>query len=40
MNQLAKILACEWAKDNIRSNVVAPGFIKTPMAQEVIIYNF
>ncbi|XP_057522508.1 tropinone reductase homolog At5g06060-like [Amaranthus tricolor] len=34
MNQLAKILACEWAKDNIRSNVVAPGFIKTPMAQE------
>ncbi|CAO2825970.1 unnamed protein product [Amaranthus hypochondriacus] len=34
MNQLAKILACEWAKDNIRCNVVAPGFIKTPMAEE------
>ncbi|XP_075635364.1 tropinone reductase homolog At5g06060-like isoform X7 [Castanea sativa] len=29
MNQLAKYLACEWAKDNIRINSVAPWFIKT-----------
>ncbi|KAI5321896.1 hypothetical protein L3X38_030968 [Prunus dulcis] len=29
MNQLAKNLACEWAKDNIRTNSVAPWFIKT-----------
>ncbi|XP_075635367.1 tropinone reductase homolog At1g07440-like isoform X10 [Castanea sativa] len=32
MNQLAKYLACEWAKDNIRINSVAPWFIKTPLA--------
>nr|POF02307.1 tropinone reductase like [Quercus suber] len=33
VNQLAKNLACEWAKDNIRSNSVAPWFIKTPLAE-------
>ncbi|XP_023927490.1 tropinone reductase homolog At1g07440 [Quercus suber] len=33
MNQLAKNLACEWAKDNIRSNSVAPWHIKTPLAE-------
>ncbi|XP_050290453.1 tropinone reductase homolog At2g29150-like isoform X3 [Quercus robur] len=33
INQLAKNLACEWAKDNIRSNSVAPWFIKTPLAE-------
>ncbi|KAJ7947591.1 tropinone reductase [Quillaja saponaria] len=32
MNQLARNLACEWAKDNIRTNSIAPGFIKTPLA--------
>ncbi|XP_023639968.1 tropinone reductase homolog At2g29340-like isoform X1 [Capsella rubella] len=31
--QLAKNLACEWAKDGIRANAVAPNIIKTPMAQ-------
>ncbi|KAF8010759.1 hypothetical protein BT93_J1413 [Corymbia citriodora subsp. variegata] len=31
MNQLTKNLACEWAKDNIRSNSVAPYFIQTPL---------
>ncbi|KAK4606614.1 hypothetical protein RGQ29_000735 [Quercus rubra] len=33
MNQLAKNLACEWAKDYIRINCVAPWYIKTPLAQ-------
>ncbi|XP_042455626.1 tropinone reductase homolog At5g06060-like [Zingiber officinale] len=33
MNQLTRGLACEWAKDNIRANCVAPGFIKTPMVK-------
>ncbi|KAF9597578.1 hypothetical protein IFM89_019946 [Coptis chinensis] len=28
MNQLTKNLACEWAKDNIRSNSVAPWYIR------------
>ncbi|CAG7875135.1 unnamed protein product [Brassica rapa] len=30
LNQLAKNLACEWAKDGIRANAVAPNVIKTP----------
>ncbi|KAK0605686.1 hypothetical protein LWI29_029605 [Acer saccharum] len=33
MNQLAKNLACEWARDNIRANSVAPWFIKTSLAE-------
>ncbi|OEL18121.1 Tropinone reductase-like protein [Dichanthelium oligosanthes] len=33
MNQLAKNLACEWAKDNIRANSVAPWYIKTPLVE-------
>ncbi|KAG6681310.1 hypothetical protein I3842_13G087400 [Carya illinoinensis] len=33
MNQLTKNLACEWAKDNIRTNCVAPWFTTTPLAQ-------
>ncbi|CAI9779063.1 unnamed protein product [Fraxinus pennsylvanica] len=31
MNQMTKSLACEWAKDNIRVNSVAPGLIKTSL---------
>ncbi|KAJ8424166.1 hypothetical protein Cgig2_032101 [Carnegiea gigantea] len=31
MNQLARNLACEWAKDNIRVNSVAPGYTNTPL---------
>lgn len=31
INQLARNLACEWAKDNIRANTVAPWVINTPM---------
>ncbi|CAA7017546.1 unnamed protein product [Microthlaspi erraticum] len=33
LNQLARNLACEWAKDGIRSNAVAPNFIHTTLAQ-------
>ncbi|OMO49939.1 Short-chain dehydrogenase/reductase SDR [Corchorus olitorius] len=33
MNHFAKYLACEWAKDNIRVNSVAPGVIRTPLAE-------
>ncbi|KAJ0084491.1 hypothetical protein Patl1_31263 [Pistacia atlantica] len=33
MNQLAKNLACEWARDNIRTNSVAPWFIRTPLTE-------
>ncbi|KAJ4768591.1 Tropinone reductase [Rhynchospora pubera] len=31
--QLTKTLACEWAEDMIRVNCIAPGIIKTPLAQ-------
>ncbi|KAM3739856.1 hypothetical protein ACB098_08G054300 [Castanea mollissima] len=31
LNQLAKNLACEWAKDNIRNNSVTPWVIKSPL---------
>lgn len=33
MNQLAKNLACEWAKDNIRVNSVAPGVIWSALTE-------
>ncbi|KAJ4723305.1 tropinone reductase [Melia azedarach] len=36
MNQLAKNLACEWARDNIRTNSVAPGFITTPLVEHYL----
>ncbi|KAG7637855.1 putative oxidoreductase [Arabidopsis thaliana] len=33
LNQLARNLACEWAKDGIRANAVAPNFITTALAK-------
>ncbi|KAL2898851.1 hypothetical protein RDABS01_023933, partial [Bienertia sinuspersici] len=36
INQLAKNLACEWAKDNIRVNSVAPWFVQTPLTDKVL----
>ncbi|KAJ9684337.1 hypothetical protein PVL29_016693 [Vitis rotundifolia] len=36
INQLTKNFACEWAKDNIRSNSVAPWYIKTSLVEHVI----
>ncbi|CAI0393047.1 unnamed protein product [Linum tenue] len=35
MNQLTKNLACEWAKDNIRVNSVAPWFTTTPLVESL-----
>ena len=35
INQLTRNLACEWAKDNIRVNSVAPWVTKTPMLQKL-----
>jgi len=34
--QLTKNLACEWAKDQIRVNAVAPWYIWTPLSQPVL----
>nr|WGU11348.1 noroxomaritidine/norcraugsodine reductase 2 [Crinum x powellii] len=33
INQLTRNFACEWAKDNIRTNCIAPGSIRTPSAE-------
>jgi len=36
MNQLTGNLACEWGKDGIRVNCVAPWYINTPLAAQVL----
>ncbi|KAK9755660.1 hypothetical protein RND81_01G041400 [Saponaria officinalis] len=36
ISQLTRNLACEWAKDNIRSNAVAPWYIKTSLVEKVL----
>lgn len=36
MNQLTKNLACEWAKDNIRANSVAPWYTKTSLVEHLL----
>lgn len=35
INQLTKNLACEWGKDNIRTNTVAPFGVKTTIVKIV-----
>ncbi|EXC10721.1 hypothetical protein L484_025305 [Morus notabilis] len=39
MNQLTKNLACEWAKDNIRSNCVVPWATRTPLAESYLSHG-
>ncbi|GFP81757.1 tropinone reductase homolog [Phtheirospermum japonicum] len=36
INQLTKNLACEWAKDNIRVNSVAPWYINTSLVKHLL----
>ncbi|EOA23095.1 hypothetical protein CARUB_v10003882mg [Capsella rubella] len=36
LNQLARNLACEWASDNIRTNCVAPWYIKTSLVESLL----
>ncbi|KAJ6768534.1 putative proteinD(P)-BINDING ROSSMANN-FOLD PROTEIN [Salix koriyanagi] len=36
INELTRNLECEWAKDNIRVNSVAPWSIRTPMPEDVL----
>jgi len=36
MVQMTKNLACEWAVDGIRVNAVAPWYIETPLAKQVL----
>ncbi|XP_027927157.1 tropinone reductase homolog isoform X2 [Vigna unguiculata] len=35
MNQFTKNVALEWAKDNIRANSVAPGFVETELLDSI-----
>lgn len=36
MEQMTRNLACEWAADGIRVNAVAPWYIATPLAEQVL----
>ncbi|PWA99501.1 tropinone reductase [Artemisia annua] len=36
INQLTKNLACEWAKDQIRTNGVAPWITRTPLVEQYL----
>ncbi|WZZ92109.1 hypothetical protein YC2023_120688 [Brassica napus] len=36
LNQLTRNLACEWAGDNIRTNSVAPWYIKTSLVEPLL----
>ncbi|CAN1329189.1 Tropinone reductase homolog At5g06060 [Linum perenne] len=36
INQLTRSLACEWAKDNIRTNSVAPWYTRTPSVEQAL----
>ncbi|XP_062171693.1 tropinone reductase homolog At5g06060-like [Alnus glutinosa] len=39
INQLTRSLACEWARDNIRTNCVAPAATMTPLLLNVVKEN-
>lgn len=36
LNQLTKNLACEWARDGIRVNAVAPWYTHTPLTEKLL----
>ncbi|KAK6933130.1 hypothetical protein RJ641_036024 [Dillenia turbinata] len=36
INQITKNMACEWAKDNIRANSVAPWYTRTSLVEPVM----
>lgn len=36
INQLTKNLSCEWAKDNIRTNCVAPWYTRTSLVENML----
>ena len=36
MVQMTKNLSCEWAEDGIRVNAIAPWYIETPLAKQVL----
>ncbi|GMH26801.1 hypothetical protein Nepgr_028644 [Nepenthes gracilis] len=36
INQITKNLACEWAKDNIRTNAVAPWYTRTTLVDHLL----
>lgn len=36
VEMLTKVLAVEWAKQNIRVNAIAPGYLRTELVQELI----
>jgi NAD(P)-dependent dehydrogenase (short-subunit alcohol dehydrogenase family) len=36
VNMLTRILAREWAQDNIRVNAIAPGYVLTPLIKDMI----
>ena len=35
VSQLTKVMAVEWADDNIQVNCIAPGFIHTPLTEHL-----
>ena len=36
LNQMTRNLACEWSKDKIRVNAIAPWYTRTPLAEQVL----
>jgi NAD(P)-dependent dehydrogenase (short-subunit alcohol dehydrogenase family) len=36
VNMLTRILAREWAQNNIRVNAIAPGYVLTPLIKDMI----
>ncbi|XP_052482565.1 tropinone reductase homolog At1g07440-like isoform X1 [Gossypium raimondii] len=39
MNQLAKYLSCDWARDNIRVNAILPSVVKTALLEKYFEAN-